>query len=186
MQRAWIKARSRPGGKNLNLNRFGIDIWWQGYSGMRLGQMRKKIRHLLTLEDEPDYLVIHCGGNDLGGKRPILDLRFFVSALMRFIYSVLPNTKIVWSQILPRRKWRYIDNMAIMEKSRKRLNQHAATLATGLGGAYIKYPDIKLADPSFWLDDGVHLSNTGNEIMINTIQGALESIIVRGAVVYPK
>jgi hypothetical protein len=51
--------------------------------------------------------------------------------------EVFPET-----QILPRTNWRHSKNNEAMEKARKRLNSYAATRTIGMGGAYIKYPNI--------------------------------------------
>jgi hypothetical protein len=40
------------------------------------------------------------------------------------------------------------------------------------GGGYIRYPDIKKSE-QFVLSDGVHLTGLGNEVFLNTLQGAL-------------
>lgn len=72
-----------------------------------------------------------------------------------------------------------------MERSRVRLNSAAATEIIKLGGAYIKYPDIKCASVKLWADDGVHLSTLGNKVFLDTVQGALESFIGSSKIVYP-
>ena len=72
-----------------------------------------------------------------------------------------------------------------MEKDRKRLNSYAATRTIGMGVAYIKYPNIYLANTELWSADGIHLSNVGNERFLNSLQHALENIVLHGAVVYP-
>ena len=46
-----------------------------------------------------------------------------------------------------------------------------------IGGYYIQYPDIAL-DVQFFKRDGVHLTDLGNEIFLNTLQGALEFIVL--------
>ena len=50
---------------------------------------------------------------------------------------------------------------------------------------YIKYPNIYLANTELWSADGIHLSNVGNERFLNSLQHALENIVLYGAVVYP-
>jgi hypothetical protein len=74
------------------------------------------------------------------------DLRYFLRAQLRYIKRNYPNTKLIWSQILPRTNWRHSKNNEAMEKARKRLNSYAATRTIGMGGAYIKYPNIYLAN----------------------------------------
>jgi hypothetical protein len=56
----FIRIRNRPGGTNLTLERHGINLWWQGYSGMRLNHLKSKLRTLSSLEDTPDVIVSHA------------------------------------------------------------------------------------------------------------------------------
>ena len=186
IKQAWLHARiwNRPGGTNLTLERHGINLWWQVYSGMRLNHLKSKLRTLSSLEDTPDVIVLHVAGNDLGAYE-IGDLRYFLSAQLRYIKRNYPNTKLIWSQILPRTNWRHSKNNEAMEKARKRLNSYAATRTIGMGGAYIKYPNIYLANTELWSADCIHLSNVGNERFLNSLQHALENIVLHGAVVYP-
>jgi hypothetical protein len=56
---------------------------------------------------------------------------------------------------------RYSEDIETMETCRRRLNSTVATFLIHKGGYYIHYPDIK---PSrIFLEDGVHLTNLGNE-----------------------
>ena len=62
VKRAFIASRNRLGGIHLGLNvRYGVDILWQGKSGMRWWEVKKKVSQLLRIDDQPDILVIHCG-----------------------------------------------------------------------------------------------------------------------------
>jgi hypothetical protein len=61
---------------------------------------------LSSLEDTPDVIVLHVAGNDLGAYE-IGDLRYFLRAQLRHIKRNYPNTKLIWSQILPRTNWRH-------------------------------------------------------------------------------
>ena len=51
--------RNRPGGTKLTLERPGINLWWQGYGGLRLNHLKSKLRVLSSLEDTPDVIVLH-------------------------------------------------------------------------------------------------------------------------------
>lgn len=185
MKNAWLRARNRPGGVNLSLSeRLGMTIWWQAYSGMKLGQAKIKLRKMVEFEDKPDILILHCGGNDLG-RICIGDLRCEMKSQLKDISQMLPKTKIIWSQILPRKTWRYSENNMAMERCRFRLNNSAATEAIRMGGGYIKYPDIKLSEESLWSNDGVHLSAIGNELLLNTLQSALEKMALKGQFICP-
>lgn len=123
---------TRPGGSNLSLERFGIRIWWQGYSGMKFRQLKSKVKTMLAYEDPPSILIFHCGGNDIG-HIPLGGLRYALKSQVTEIQCTLPNTMIVFSQILPRHSWRYSNNTDAMERSRVRLNSAVATHTVQLG-----------------------------------------------------
>ena len=84
---------------------------------------------------------------------------------------------LIWSQILPRLNWRYSNNLAVMDKCRRRLNSSIGAHITRNGGCYIRYPDFK----------AIHQFISTDVIFLNTIQGGLESIILSntGGVTYP-
>jgi len=92
----------------------------------------------------------------------------------------------IWSQILPRLNWRYSNNLAVMDKCRRRLNSSIGAHITRNRGCYIRYPDIKATNQLIFTD-GVHLTKLGNAIFLNTIQGGLETFILSntGGVTYP-
>lgn len=184
IKKAWCHSKSRPGGSGLNLDRYGVRIWWQGYSGMKIWQLRPKIEIMATYEHAPAILIIHCAGNDIG-RRPVGDLRRILKSEITKIQSILPQTIIVWSQILPRKSWRYSNDLNAMNRSRLRLNSAAAVCTTNMGGGYIRYPDLKLSSESLWANDGVHLSDLGNDLLLNTIQGGIECMVLRGIFSYP-
>ena len=103
VKRAFLAARSRPDGVNLGLrDRLKVAIWWQGKGGMGWYEMYQKIKTLLKVADPPDYIMLHCGGNNVG-YTPIKKLIQDMKATVEKISKLLPNTKVIWSQILPRK-----------------------------------------------------------------------------------
>ena len=168
VKNAFIESRQRPGGTNLCLDRLNTEIWWQGKSGMVTSQLRRQIRIMKTYEDPPKFLVVHVGANDLGNIKT-KDLREKLIQAMTFISKDLPDTKIVWSQMLPRLKWRYSNDSKATEKFRYRVNNAVANYILVPGGYYIRYPDISRTE-NMYKFDGVHLSVIGNN---NFFQGGL-------------
>ncbi|VDI19047.1 Hypothetical predicted protein [Mytilus galloprovincialis] len=176
IRNAFVHARSRTGGVNLGLHRIGVKIWWQGYGVMGLKDLESTIK-------KPKYLVLHIAGNDLG-KTKIGFLRNEIKATLEKVQSYLPNSSIVWSQILPRTNWRHSNSHDSMMACRIRINSAIASFVLKNGGHYIKYPDI-LPNSTFLKEDGVHLTDLGNDIFLNNLQGALEMFICSGSYTYP-
>ena len=175
MKHAFIEARKSYDGSNLGLKRTGFRLWWQGKGGMTWGELVPRINFLLNFENPPKVLVIHCGGNSLG-LISLFELRRQMKTAILKIHSMLPSTKIVWSQILPRSAWRYSEDSKAMNFAAARLNNYAAWLCIKLGGSYIKYPELAWNVPGMFASDGVHLSHLGNNFFLFNLQCALLEI----------
>ena len=180
---AQTEALIRPGGCSLNLDRENISLWWQGYSGLTLTQVIDKLKHLSRFGPQPSTSLLHCGGNDLG-HISIRKLRLQTRQIMKFISLYFPQTKIILSCILPRTFWRHSQNNDKMEAARRCFNSFASAIVKSRGGAVISYPDIK-RQPAILSSDGVHLSKLGNSILLNTLQGGLEGIILHNMTHFP-
>ena len=182
----FIEARQQPGGANLSLKRsLGVTIWWQWRGGLTLNRLNGHIRTLIRLEDTPNYIVIHIVGNDIGNVR-VGYLLYLLVNFMSWLSHEMPNTEIIWSQILPRKTWRYSNNTKSMEDCRRKLNSSLGRYMVRHDDYYIKYPDIK-PDNIFISSDGVHLTKLGNIIFLNTLQGALEYFVTSksGGLTFP-
>ena len=57
----------------------------------------------------PKMVLIHCGGNDIGID-PCGKLLFHLKFAVYVISKMLPGSMIAYSNILPRRTWRYSNN----------------------------------------------------------------------------
>uniref|UniRef100_K1PXS7 Uncharacterized protein n=1 Tax=Magallana gigas TaxID=29159 RepID=K1PXS7_MAGGI len=78
IKNAFCHAKESCRGTDLQLDRHKASIFWQGKGGMRWAELYSKIKTLLKVEDPPQILVIHCGGNNIprqyGAKS--IELRF--------------------------------------------------------------------------------------------------------------
>lgn len=177
VKNAFHAAKRRPGGSNLGLARIGVSIWWDGVSGMSVLELENKLKDMMNYENPPKLLVIHLAGNDIGHHK-VGNLRIEVKDLLNWVNTYLPNTTMVWSQILPRDFWRYntADNNEAMDKCRYRINNFASNFVIQKGGRYIRYPDLTPIG-HYLEDDKVHLNDLGNDIFLNTIQGAIEYFV---------
>ncbi|CAC5361891.1 unnamed protein product [Mytilus coruscus] len=123
---------------------------------MVTSQLRRQIRIMLKYEDPPKFLVIHVGANDSGNVKT-KDLGENLIQAMTFISKDLPDTKIVWSQMLPRLKWRNSNDSKAMEKCRYRVNNAVANYILESGGYYIRYPDISRTE-NMYKSDGLQFT----------------------------
>lgn len=145
---------------------------------MRLDELIPKLQHLLAikLEQRPDVLVIHVVGNNLGYKK-LHKLRRRIKSTLKKVRNMLPNTRIVWSQILPRQIWRASKNTAALNRAADRINNFAGWLCVKSGGGFVKYPEIGWNEPGLFKKDGVHLSDLGNNLFLYRLQYFLQEFL---------
>ena len=186
IRHAFVHARNSYSGTQLDLKRHYGSVLWQGSSGLKWESLVPKIKLLLSLESQvPDYIVIHCGGNNIGGKKKSIVLRKQMEKTIISLHKHLPNTKLVWSQILPRRKYRSKIPTFELDEVRKRINNRLATVVLRTGGNYIRYPELSLKNRDFFEDDGVHLSLLGNDVFLYRIQQAFQTFLTSEIKVSP-
>jgi hypothetical protein len=90
----------------------------------------------------------------------------------------LPNTRIIWSEILIRRYWHVAKGDGkIIENIRKRVNCAVNNCIKNEGHYVIKHPNIQASEIELYRFDGTHLTDIGNDIYLNNLQGALETLI---------
>ena len=182
IKRAATCAFTRPGGLNLNLH--DTSIWWQGYSGMKLQDLVPKLRSLLRYEDPPTYLIIHCGANNVG-QTPIERLvQILINTLLE-ICALFPASSIVWSSSLPRFSWRFSSNVKAMNQARARMDREAIRFLSVRGGHHIKHTQFNVKPPHLYHGDGVHLSQLGNDLLLNNYQGAIQYFMDGGGIGFP-
>lgn len=152
---------------------------------MKWEQLYDSVHSILQTESPPSILVIHCGANSMG-TMPLRKLRNFMKFTISQIATLLPNTLIVWSEWLPRLTWRHMLSNVAAEKDRLKLNSCVRTfLINQKRGACIKHPDIKVNQTKFFTD-GVHLSEIGNALFLNNLQGGLYTFLKGKSVMFPQ
>ena len=105
------------------------------------------------------------------------ELRCQIKDSLGQLMGLLPSTKLIWSQILPRISWRYSQNSRALNRAAARINNYAACICIQVGGCYIKYPALAWNEPMMFCEDGVHLSDIGNELFLFRIQAYLFDFI---------
>ncbi|KAJ8322269.1 LOW QUALITY PROTEIN: hypothetical protein KUTeg_000740 [Tegillarca granosa] len=171
------RALSRPVGRNLGLEKYGVQIRWCGIRGMKWSQLLTRIQRDLRNFPYPQYLVIQLGSNDLVSRASGV-LRWEMK-LDLLSLSKLPNTTVVWSCILPRLFWYGARSQVAIDNVRKRTNREISSYILKLGGRVITQSDLSDKETGCYRFDGIHLSDIGNDIYLNALQGALESFLIK-------
>lgn len=171
---------------NQNLRLFSHELVWKGVRGMVWDQIYPTIKSLLQKYKSPAFLILHCGGNDIGNPySTLLGTQKYMKYIVVKLHELLPKTVIVWSHILPRRNWIHSLSNSEGEKCRRRINSSLATFVLKMGGASIKYPDIVDSHKSLFRSDGVHLSDLGNSIFVNSLKNAIGQFTETSDMLYP-
>ena len=103
----------------------------------------------------------------------LASIRKFIDLLFRTVKNILPNTRLAYSEILPRKYWRYSWDNEAMERNRKRVNSFAGKQAIKLGGFYVRHPALSLCPEKYLDNDGVHLNSDGNKLFLLQIKKAI-------------
>ncbi|KAJ8297896.1 hypothetical protein KUTeg_024427 [Tegillarca granosa] len=171
--------------KNLQLETNNLSVLWQGKPGMRWEQVFNKIKYLITFIDPPEFLLLHCGGNDIGSSLKSVELIHLILNTIVKIFKLLPKTRLIWSQILPRLEWRNEVNHRALNKVRVRVNRKIANFVLKNNGFYIKYPELIESNTGCFSKDNVHLSDLGNDLFLFRIQQALQTFLTTNHIVSP-
>ncbi|XP_022535127.2 uncharacterized protein LOC111194716 isoform X2 [Astyanax mexicanus] len=165
-------ARSSLGG-DLGVQ---AEVSWFGWGGLRWRDLIPFFNQSLRGKTAPDVLIVHCGGNDLGGMNPV-----HLSAEMKGdlidLHRRFPHMKLLLSDITPRRQWRSTTHPKKIDAARKRVNREMCDFILGVEGGVIHHPDIVFHDPRLFLRDRVHLSPLGNQLFLNDIAESLKTFI---------
>ncbi|KAJ8318103.1 hypothetical protein KUTeg_003194 [Tegillarca granosa] len=182
---AMIRAINSTFKKNLQLETNNLSVLWQGKPGMRWEQVFNKIKHLITFIDPPEFLLLHCSGNDIGSSLKSVELIHLILNTIVKIFKLLPKTRLIWSQILPRLEWRNEVNHRALKKVRVRVNRKIANFVLKNNGFYIKYPELIESNTGCFSKDNVHLSDLGNDLFLFRIQQALQTFLTTNHIVSP-
>lgn len=87
----------------------------------------------------------------------------------------MPDTQLTWSKVLPRIACPFSPDINVMERTHRRLHSTTgAYLFTDSGGC-IRYPHIMQSE-QLLVSDVVHLTDLGNEVVLNKLQSALVNL----------
>ena len=179
----WAKQHSlsRPGGKNLGLT---AQISWKARRGMEWSHFDSFIEREIGKETAPNYILVQLGSNDLVNVKSKELIESINCSFLR-LSLLAPNTTIIWSDILPRAYWHGAKSQKNIDMARKRVNSVVRSRVLQSNGRAIKHPNITFSDFTLFRFDGAHLTDLGNSIYLNNIQGALEIFLSGGGHLFP-
>ncbi|XP_061083922.1 uncharacterized protein si:dkeyp-121d4.3 isoform X2 [Conger conger] len=168
------RAKSPEYGMQLGMDPSRVRVWWKGMQGMTWDQLLPQLLKLKGTWPNPDVIILHLGGNDLGKS----DLGVLLEAVrkdMASLRGIFPDCLLVWSDILPRRSWRTAEDADAMESNRALVNKRVGADVIELGGAVVSHRNIRPgSDAGLYRPDGVHLSGKGIDMFNIDLQDFLE------------
>lgn len=172
-----MRLRNYIVSRGLDLN-FGetCQVKWFGQGGRRWEDLLPFLRSTSSMGIAlPHVMIIHLGGNSIGYQgqtRMALIQRMKEDMLV--IRELFPLTTVLFSDILPRRNWRYQSSRSGygLERTRRWINAVMSGFLRGMDMRCIVHRDIMLHHLH---RDGVHLNDHGNDIFYRNICYALNS-----------
>lgn len=152
-----------------------LTVGWKCVRGLKWSDFHHCIqRELLFCTAKPKVIIIHLGGNDLN-IASLFKLRRMINREIDFLYSVFPDTTIVWCDIIQRRVWRGLGDKinVVMERKRRRVNGFGRRAVLSRTRGRIITIDIDYQTAGFYRPDGVHLSDVGLDMFLDGIRECL-------------
>lgn len=163
----WAGVRARQTGKE-NLNTQAMIGWW-GIRGLKWADFRRSVECAVLLNQPPKIVFIHLGVNDFG-YTPLHKIRNMIKREIAYFSNGLPNSVLIWVDILQRVRWGGVSTNSKIEAVRKRINRWG-TLQVCRHSKHDKLIlDIDSRTPGFYIPDGVHLSDVGLAVYLDGIR----------------
>ncbi|XP_053249193.1 tumor susceptibility gene 101 protein isoform X2 [Podarcis raffonei] len=174
----WAEKRAleRSFGPQLGIRLEDAKLHWLGKSGMTWDQLIPSLLRTRRRLTDPDILVVHLGGNDLGTYADYDIIRQMKKDIIH-IKITFKNSILVWSNIVPRKAWSQDMSHEFMEKSRKRVNREISSFMERIGGIIIKHDSLVPESPGLFHLDGVLLSESGTDVFNLDLLSVLETLI---------
>ncbi|XP_072015817.1 uncharacterized protein [Amphiura filiformis] len=158
-------AKLKPGGYNLGLDQFGISVTFRGRPGAGLSDLGNLIEEGMQESSYyPDIIVIHLGMNDFNvmSHGSMYHMSF---ELVEVCKSMLPQTSVIFSGMLPCQFYRNFDDQSTAERVRKHMDKSHAKVWRSAGWEFIKHRYISSTDIELYVDC-LYLSDAGYGLMM--------------------
>ena len=120
----------------------------------------------------PEMLFVHLGGNDFV-TTPLRKLTEQAQCDMKVLAELCPQTVLIWSDVLPRIRYRGAYRNNKMKKTCKTFNSAMRAYIRRIGGKAVRHQEIKWNLPHLFRPDGVHLNDMGNDVLIGVFHNSI-------------
>lgn len=156
---------------NMSGRKLLSKTWIVGQPGLRLSGL-KNLTVMLCKTHRPKKVIIHAGANDIGYQSAKTWIDTLESILTSLI-ETFPNTTFIWSDMLPRLKYRNHGTKQA-EKKRRRWNVAARQLFYRKGFNWVVHPVLQV-EKNLISWDGVHLSTDGQKTLLRDFEEHIQN-----------
>ncbi len=156
----------------------GGEVAWKGLSGARLVGVGSRLRRYLNRNPFPTTIIVHLGSNDVFALGQNLGVtRSRMAETLMTIRNILPDTRIIWSDILLRQIYKREQRPGAGKRCTRNLNKYARKLCKDMEGAHVvKHSHLIQSQdpqPDIYYRDGIHLGDFGNLMFRQNLSNAL-------------
>ncbi|XP_041443973.1 uncharacterized protein LOC121402113 [Xenopus laevis] len=162
ISRAQERSKVRPNGQQLGFLEEQATVRWLGVGGLCWEEVVPMIIQEARRVGPPNIILVHAGGNDLA-RCPMKQLTKNIKRDFVRLWSIFPGVCLLWSEILPRKKWRGARSHGAVDSARIKINKAVSKFVQGQGGVAIRHREFD--NPSeYCCADGVHLNELGMDL----------------------
>ena len=170
------RAKERASRRNyLHLGEANTLVRWHGQGGATLHDLPRMVSNRLRCNAPPALTIVHLGTNDIG-QHDACQCRLAIDAALQDLRARMPHTHIAWSSIIPRLFYYGSKHDPSSQRAlngvRKSLNKYAKRRLARMMNTSVIEHEFDSANHSLFNRDGVHLSDTGADILINNFKEA--------------
>lgn len=144
-----------------------IFLDWCGQENMTWTMLVPTIQKLVAKGQAPDVLVFHLRGDDLVYT---MEFGLFITLKKTLLQlrELLPQVKIIWSEIIPQGIWHGVKRL----EQREKLNTAVGKSFQSYGGSVIPHPRFSPDDSELYTDKA-NLSPAGLDVFLEDIQNGI-------------
>lgn len=164
---------SQVGGKEHQLLGGGITEW-NGLPGGNLEGVCDRLNQHLAKYPVPTTIIIHLGSDDIF-KKDLGYIRTRLEETIKGFRKMLPNTRLIWSDILPRQKYENENEPGAGKRSTRNLNSFGRRVMSKMENCkVIKHGHvIRVTMDDMFGQDEMDLSEKGKVTFRNNLEQAL-------------
>ena len=145
----------------------GGQVTWSGFPGGHLHELRGFLSGVLHKRRFPTTIIIHLGTNDIFHVKSAI-IRSQVEENLVSLRHMYPNTRLIWSDILPRTFYLHEERPGAGKRATISVNNHAHAVCRRLDNTYfIRHSHVFAPSDHTLYVDVVHLSGKGKDQLLN-------------------